>query len=708
MKAHVTTRIGLLGGRWRSQFVLAIAVVCLVPCRGALASQGNGNAPDLNVQVTHLSKLWVGQEIAGALTVTATSGLQLTHGEVLEVTIKVSVDGVYLLGNDRIRVKSQVLRVEVGAPDSVTVFCEKPTTAVFEAEARLLDQTGQLSELTVNAIPEISINVLPAPKWPTVFVRVSSSNKLWSGHVHQSALNVTALSTEPPDTQYLKVTITTQSSGVHLISGNKEHVKSLVLYPGIGRSIPIAVYCDEDASMAVFDTKAELLEQSSGAQPGVSLPPPTVLESLSTVEVVPVPTATVTVRSAVGQLVANQTIHDAIVVAAKSAVRATESIVVTLATTSSRVFLVDQDGQRVRKRQIRITSDAPQAVSLVAEQGVTSAEVTAAGTIHDLSDREIPGAAVGIDPPLVVLPVASYSGENYSDRVAWDFLIGTTFQQEYGDDGRNSGFGSSSTLAALSVDTAYSCDRGLCGWIGRGFKRDNNAVPNNPESAILRTRLDFRLADAPVGTEASENKAGAADVVFSGSARAFSGTVSALVFPAWAAARRTRTARRDNSLPYDSFDFGVGVKLGFTGRERLDPRNGPKVKGDANNDGTVDEGEEVVSKLYDRADRVTLIGGMTTRFEHRQVAAERRDYTEVNQLPITFVQVDVLYYEHWAGKVTDIRAVIEAGIRVPGISSAVLPFYTGLYANVGDGPDDLRIFAGLVFKLDRLASFFGT
>lgn len=708
MKAHVTTRIGLLGGRWRSQFVLAIAVVCLVPCRGALASQGNGNALDPSVQVTHLSKLWVGQEIAGALTVTATSKLPLTHGEFFEVTITASTDGVHLLGNDGKRVKSQLLRIEVGAPASVAVFCAAPTTAEFKAQARLLDQSGQPLEPKLGDIPDIKIDVLPAPKWPDVIVRVSSSNKLWSGHVHQSALNLTALSTAPLDDQILRVTIATRSSGVYLLDGNKEHVKSLVLYPDIGRSIPIAVYCDEGASTATFETTADVRAGNAPAQTSASLPTPTVSGSPTTVDVVPVPTATVKVRSAVSQLVANQTVHDAIVVATESAVRATEPIVVTLETTNSHVFMVDQDGQRVRKRQIRLTSDAPQAVSLVAEQGVTSAEVTAAGTIHDLSDREIPGAAVGIDPPLVVLPVASYSGENYSDRVAWDFLIGTTFQQEYGDDGRNSGFGSSSTLAALSVDTAYSCDRGLCGWIGRGFKRDNNAVPNNPESAILRTRLDFRLADAPVGTEASENKAGAADVVFSGSARAFSGTVSALVFPAWAAGRRTRTARRDNSLPYDSFDFGVGVKLGFTGRERLDPRNGPKVKGDANNDGTVDEGEEVVSKLYDRADRVTLIGGMTTRFEHRQVAVERRDYTEVNQLPITFVQVDVLYYEHWAGKVTDIRAVIEAGIRVPGISSAVLPFYTGLYANVGDGPDDLRIFAGLVFKLDRLASFFGT
>ncbi len=52
------------------------------------------------------------------------------------------------------------------------------------------------------------------------------------------------------------------------------------------------------------------------------------------------------------------------------------------------------------------------------------------------------------------------------------------------------------------------------------------------------------------------------------------------------------------------------------------------------------------------------------------------------------------------------RLVVEAGLRLPGIGNDAIPFYARLYVNAGEGQDSIRVFAGLLFHVNKLVELF--
>jgi hypothetical protein len=94
------------------------------------------------------------------------------------------------------------------------------------------------------------------------------------------------------------------------------------------------------------------------------------------------------------------------------------------------------------------------------------------------------------------------------------------------------------------------------------------------------------------------------------------------------------------------------------------------------------------------------------RFTHSHSAAKSGDLETVNYIPIRFVEISYGWFEQFQGARTHEahrRLIIDGGIRLVPLSNKIIPFYAGVHANVGKGPDDVRVFAGFLFKLDKLA-----
>lgn len=96
-------------------------------------------------------------------------------------------------------------------------------------------------------------------------------------------------------------------------------------------------------------------------------------------------------------------------------------------------------------------------------------------------------------------------------------------------------------------------------------------------------------------------------------------------------------------------------------------------------------------------DTVKHFFAIGARFTHHQRVTQEK----VN--PEMLRTVDVLYgmFENFRSPTTDDlepRVLFKAWLRIPGS----LPIYTGVAANLGEGPDDLRLFAALQFDLNKI------
>lgn len=70
--------------------------------------------------------------------------------------------------------------------------------------------------------------------------------------------------------------------------------------------------------------------------------------------------------------------------------------------------------------------------------------------------------------------------------------------------------------------------------------------------------------------------------------------------------------------------------------------------------------------------------------------------------PDALVELSCGWYEQVFDQRDASRLVVEAGLRPPGIGKDAIPFYAGLYVNAGEGQDDIRAFAGLLFHFNKL------
>jgi hypothetical protein len=99
-------------------------------------------------------------------------------------------------------------------------------------------------------------------------------------------------------------------------------------------------------------------------------------------------------------------------------------------------------------------------------------------------------------------------------------------------------------------------------------------------------------------------------------------------------------------------------------------------------------------------DRVQL----GARFTHRRSFQQNASEEDRNLEPIRFVEISGALFSGWGDKHAVPRLVIDGGLRLGALSNDVFPVYLGAHLNTGPGPDDMRIFIGVLMKLDKLAN----
>ena len=132
---------------------------------------------------------------------------------------------------------------------------------------------------------------------------------------------------------------------------------------------------------------------------------------------------------------------------------------------------------------------------------------------------------------------------------------------------------------------------------------------------------------------------------------------------------------RDEKLHYDAVRWGLFSRAGVTTR-------GQKAT----------NGDTVIGRFQ---------AGF--RFTHHHTAAETPEKEVINYIPVRFVEVSYGWFEQFQGNRNHSVLIIDGGIRLTPLSNNVIPFYAGFHAAVGPGPDDVRVFAGFLFKVDKLA-----
>lgn len=270
-----------------------------------------------------------------------------------------------------------------------------------------------------------------------------------------------------------------------------------------------------------------------------------------------------------------------------------------------------------------------------------------------------------------------FEGDFQSRRLFTEVFTGATFTNDYDAAGKSTGLASTSPLVRVTFDTI---------WFNQFRAKDEKSQPPAPtvfRGSQLHTGIDMELADFPFGEDAPNG----GDPVegeepepqtTKGLASAFSGAFFAVWQPNhWLWASYTPTSTRLN-YPIDALRLGVFTRVGITTRP-------------------------TVAEDKDTTFRRVQIG---LRFTHHQTPKSRPYTDQDNIVPIRFVELSYGHFEQFANEKNTRRVVVDAGFRLPGIGSDAIPFYAGLHFNAGKGADDLRIFAGFLFKINEIAAAF--
>ncbi|HEV2722660.1 MAG TPA: hypothetical protein VG323_21735 [Thermoanaerobaculia bacterium] len=262
----------------------------------------------------------------------------------------------------------------------------------------------------------------------------------------------------------------------------------------------------------------------------------------------------------------------------------------------------------------------------------------------------------------------------HSKRLYTEVFTGVTFTNDYDADGKSTGFKKASPLVRATFDTI---------WYNRQSPRPDGWI----RSSLLHTGIDMEVSDFPFGKNADTPTAGTPNPVTGeqeenpntkGLATAFSGSLFAVWQPDnwfWASYTPTSTLA---GFPTDALRLGVFTRVGMTTRPTAS----------VNGDTTIGRGQ------------------LGFRFTHHQTTARSANAEQDNIVPIRFVEISYGRFEEFANQRNANRFILDAGLRLPGMGSDAIPFYAGIHLNAGRGPDDLRIFAGFLFKINELATLF--
>lgn len=247
-----------------------------------------------------------------------------------------------------------------------------------------------------------------------------------------------------------------------------------------------------------------------------------------------------------------------------------------------------------------------------------------------------------------------------SDRVSSEVFLGASLARSYGEDGKSSGFDESSFVGRLRVDTLWT-------------QRSRSA---------FHTGIELQFSSFPT-TEIKEPPGRLAETSTSITSYAdtFSGSLVLIYQPPWRwAAHYSETSRnRRPELRHDALRVGAVLRVGLASR---DAKRSP--------DGDTDL-------------RFLRAGMLMT---HHQTHASSPEEDDVNVFPMRYVEISYGRFEQIFDQRDASRLVVEAGLRLPGIGNDAIPFYAGLYVNAGKGQDDIRVFAGLLFHVNKLVELF--
>lgn len=249
---------------------------------------------------------------------------------------------------------------------------------------------------------------------------------------------------------------------------------------------------------------------------------------------------------------------------------------------------------------------------------------------------------------------SGYASSFLSDRVSSEVFLGTSLARSYDESGKSKGFDETSFVGRLRVDTLWT----------------------QKSRTAFHTGVELQFGSFPT-TEATVDP----NVSITSYADSFAGSLVFVLQPGWSwAAHYSKTSRnRRPELRFDALRLGAVLRLGLMSR---DSKRSP--------DGDTDL-------------RFLRAGVLVT---HHQTGAATPEADDVNVFPMRYVEVSYGRFEQIFDQRDADRLVVEAGLRLPGIGNDAIPFYAGLYLNAGEGQDDLRVFAGLLFHVNKLVELF--
>jgi len=382
------------------------------------------------------------------------------------------------------------------------------------------------------------------------------------------------------------------------------------------------------------------------------------------------------VEQKTGPITSRTVYPEALVVTAKGGVKNDEAAAFqkmrmrVIGGSDARVFI---DDKAARKNTVDIVTDA-------AGNATVSLEV---GKDLDLKFLAVPLNASGEEIQLGEQTV-ELSGELpfeeslFSRRVFTEVFIGSTFTNDYVttktgeppvETTKSVGFSEAAPTARVTFDTI---------WPGINAKKNGKA--NMFRGSLLHSGINMQFASFPFGKGLGKdpNKEKGFDA-------AFTGSVYILWQPDYGIFRSYTPTSTRPGVKFDAMRIGVIALAGMTTRATVDT------------DG-------------DTAIRRTQLG---FKFTHHQTNNGQSNLDQDNTVPIRFIEITWGHFEQYGTtldgksprKGAD-RIMIDAGVRIPGMGGNLIPFYAGIHFNGGPGADDLRVFAGFLFKVNELARAF--
>ncbi len=250
----------------------------------------------------------------------------------------------------------------------------------------------------------------------------------------------------------------------------------------------------------------------------------------------------------------------------------------------------------------------------------------------------------------------------FSDRVASELFLGASFARKFDADGKSEGFNETTPLGRLSIDTL---------WKYESEKRGHGRLHTGLEVIFSAFPTAAEANDATGMTTKADDNTPEKFVDFADS---FSGRLILTWQPdAWASHSRTGSL---SQLPYDALRWGLFAKVGAISRDTL-------------------------TENQDSLIRTAQLGFSLTH--HQTVDATARQDRQ-NVVPARFIEISYAYFEEFGKRKDTGMVVVDAGFRLARTGGT--DFYAGIHLAGGKGEDDVRVFAGFLFHLDKIPTLF--